>query len=76
MDQKLWLIRSRKSQIIDFRFLCSLGHVKHRCENVKLLRLRDILLPAKAIRAAGQKDCESGDGIALLLYTDLPQWQG
>ena len=76
MDQKLWLIRSRKSKIIDFRFLCSLGHVKHRCENVKLLRLREILLSAKAIRAAGQKDCESGDGIALLLYTDLPQWQG
>lgn len=76
MDQKLWLIRSRKSQIIDFRFLCSLGHVKHRYENVELLRLREILLPAKAIRAAGQKDCESEDGIALLLYTDLPQWQG
>ena len=50
--------------------------MKQQYENVKLLRLRDVLLPARAIRAAGQKDCDPGDGIALLLYTDLPQWQG
>ena len=80
MDQKLWLTRSRpgagsrKSQTSGF--LCSLWHVKQRYENVKLLRLRNILLPARAIRAADQKDCNYGDGIALLLYTDLPQWQG